>query len=144
MGVHPGTKGIQTFSLSRYYQQSPRGRHQFTQLAINRRVPVVPRSLINSEQFSALNFSGFRVGVHVCLLRRFSHVRLFVTLRTVACQAPLSMDSPGKNTGAGCHAFLQGMFPTQGSNPRLLCLLHWQTGSIPLIPTILCLNIILS
>ena len=29
-------------------------------------------------------------------------------------------DSPGKNTGVGCHAFLQGMFPTQGSNPGLL------------------------
>ena len=29
-------------------------------------------------------------------------------------------DSPGKNTGVGCHAFLQGIFPTQGSNPGLL------------------------
>ena len=28
-------------------------------------------------------------------------------------------DSPGKNTGVGCHALLQGIFPTQGSNPRL-------------------------
>ena len=26
--------------------------------------------------------------------------------------------------GAGCHFFLQGIFPTQGSNPHLLCLLH--------------------
>ena len=26
-------------------------------------------------------------------------------------------DSPGKNTGVSCHAFLQGIFPTQGSNP---------------------------
>ena len=26
-------------------------------------------------------------------------------------------DSPGKNTGMGCHALLQGNFPTQGSNP---------------------------
>ena len=25
-------------------------------------------------------------------------------------------NSPGKNTGVGCHAFLQGIFPTQGSN----------------------------
>ena len=32
-------------------------------------------------------------------------------------------DSPGKNTGVGCHAFLQGIFPTQGSNPCLLRLL---------------------
>ena len=28
-------------------------------------------------------------------------------------------DSLGKNTGVGCHAFLQGIFPTQGSNLHL-------------------------
>ena len=26
-------------------------------------------------------------------------------------------DSPGKNTGVGCHFLLQGIFPNQGSNP---------------------------
>ena len=29
-------------------------------------------------------------------------------------------DFSGKNTGTCCHALLQGIFPTQGSNPRLL------------------------
>ena len=29
-------------------------------------------------------------------------------------------DSPGKNTGVGCHALFRGIFPTQGSNPGLL------------------------
>ena len=29
-------------------------------------------------------------------------------------------DSPGKNAGVGCHFLLQGFFPIQGSNPRLL------------------------
>ena len=43
-------------------------------------------------------------------------------------------DSPGKNTRVDCHAFLQGVFPTQGSNLCLLCLLHWQVGSLPLMP----------
>ena len=33
-------------------------------------------------------------------------------------------DSPGKNTWEGCHALLQGIFPTQGWNPSLLQLLH--------------------
>ena len=28
--------------------------------------------------------------------------------------------SPGMNNGVGCHAFLQGIFPTQGLNPGLL------------------------
>ena len=30
---------------------------------------------------------------------------------------------PGKNTGVGCRFLLQGILPTQGSNPHLLCLL---------------------
>ena len=39
------------------------------------------------------------------------------------CRPPgpsLNGESPGKNTGVGCHALLQGIFPTQGSNPHLL------------------------
>ena len=43
-------------------------------------------------------------------------------------------DAPGKDTGVGCHFLLQGIFLTQGSNPGLLCLLHWQVGSLPLAP----------
>ena len=31
-----------------------------------------------------------------------------------------SWNSPGKNTGVGCHSLLQGIFPTQGLNPGLL------------------------
>ena len=46
---------------------------------------------------------------------------------------PCPWDSPGKKTGVGCHALLQGI-STQGSNPHLLCLLHWQAGSLPLVP----------
>ena len=34
----------------------------------------------------------------------------------------------------GCHFLLQGIFLTQGSNPGLLNLLHWQAGSLPLVP----------
>ena len=39
---------------------------------------------------------------------------------------PHPWDSPGKNTGVGCHFLLQGIFLTQGLNQHLLCLLHWQ------------------
>ena len=52
----------------------------------------------------------------------------------ILCQAPLSMDPPGKNTDVGCHALLQRIFLTQGSNPHLLSLLHWQVSSLPLMP----------
>jgi len=53
-------------------------------------------------------------------------------------------DSPGKNTGVGFHALLWGIFPTQGLNPHLLCLLHWQAGSLPLAPPslIICASLI--
>ena len=33
-----------------------------------------------------------------------------------------------------CHFLLQGIFQTQGSNWHLLCLLHWQANSLPLVP----------
>ena len=45
-----------------------------------------------------------------------------------------SRNSTGKNTGEGCHSLLQGIFLTQGANPQLLHLLHWQEGSLPLVP----------
>ena len=41
----------------------------------------------------------------------------------VDCSSPSSSvhrDSPDRNIGVGCHALLQVMFPTQGSNPGLL------------------------
>ena len=52
------------------------------------------------------------------------HAQSCPTLRDpVDCTSPgLSVhgDSPGKNTGVGCHAVLQEIFPTQESNPGLL------------------------
>ena len=52
----------------------------------------------------------------------------------IDCNLPGSSvhgDSPGKNTGVGCHFLLQGIFPTQGLNPGVLhyrwilsCLIH--------------------
>ena len=42
-------------------------------------------------------------------------------------------DCPGKNRGVGSLSLLQGIFPTQGSSPRLLRLLRWQAGSLPLV-----------
>ena len=52
-------------------------------------------------------------------------------LQTSRCLCP--WDSPGKNTGVGCHALLQGIFLTLGSNPCLLPLLHWQASSLSLV-----------
>ena len=65
-----------------------------------------------------------------------SHCRvwLFATPWTVTHQAPLSVGFSRRNTGEGCHIFLlQGIFLTQGLNPRLLCHLSWQVGSLPVV-----------
>ena len=43
------------------------------------------------------------------LLSHFSRVRLCVTPQTAATRLPHPWDSPGKNTGVGCHFLLQGM-----------------------------------
>ena len=70
--------------------------------------------------------------LNITSLCSFSFVWLFVTPWTLACQAP-----PAKNTGVGCYALLQGIFPTQELNPCLLSLLrllHWHVDSLPLVP----------
>ena len=59
---------------------------------------------------------------------------LFATVWTVAHLAPLSMGFSRQIYWSGCHSLLQGIFLTQGLNPRLLGLLHWQAGSLPLVP----------
>ena len=56
------------------------------------------------------------------LLSHFSYVQLFGTPWTVAPRLLWPWNSLGKNTGIGCHALLQEIFPTQVSNPRFL---HW-------------------
>ena len=56
---------------------------------------------------------------------------------------PMDCSPPGSSVhgilqarilGVGGHALLQGTFLTQGLNLHLLCLLHWQVGSLPLAP----------
>ena len=64
-----------------------------------------------------------------------SRVRLFVTSWTVACQALQSVGFPSKNIRVGCHFPLQGIFLTQGSNPRLL---HCQADFFLITEPLLC------
>ena len=68
------------------------------------------------------------------MLSHFSHLQLSATPWTVACKAPCPRDSPGKNTRVRCHTLLQGISSTQRLNTHLLCLLHCQVGSLPLVP----------
>ena len=75
--------------------------------------------------------------VRACVPSSFSHIRLRATLLIVARQASLSMGFSRQeysSNGAGCHALLQGIFPTQGACQHLLSFLHWQVSSLPLAP----------
>ena len=61
-----------------------------------------------------------------------SHFHRVLLLGKPCCNLPGSSVHgilQAKYTGTGHHALIQGIFPTQGSNSRLL---HWQVGSLPL------------
>ena len=104
---------------------------------------LVPKKFSSSKGFSfriiSANFSkqDFRI-LFMCYI--CSDVQLRLTLCPLGCIWPprllYSWDFPGKNTGVGCHFLLQGIFPTQGSNPNLLSLLHWEVDSLLLKPRI--------
>ena len=52
----------------------------------------------------------------------------------IACQTPLSMGFSMQEYGNGWPCPPSGDIPDQGSNLHLSCLLHWQAGSLPLVP----------
>ena len=65
---------------------------------------------------------------------RFSCVPLFATLWTVADQAPLSMGFSRQEYWSGLPCPSPGALPDPGIEPASLWLLHWQVGSLPLVP----------
>jgi len=96
-------------------------------------------SLLNKVYWNFITDSA--ISIYTRVYRMCLVAQLCPTLcDSVDCSLPGSsvhQDSPGKNTGVGCHALLQGIFPTQGSNPGLphctqilYCLSHQGTPSI--------------
>ena len=71
--------------------------------------------------------------VHVCA-QLLGHVWPLWPHGLQPTRLPCPWYSPVVNSGVGCQFLLQGMFPTQGSNPGLLYLLYWQVDSLPLFP----------
>ena len=78
----------------------------------------LPSDALSQHLSSYLGFSYLGRGVSsgvswtsvlLLLLSRFSRVRLCATPEMAAHQAPRPWDSPGKNTGVGCHVLLQCM-----------------------------------
>ena len=70
----------------------------------------VTPAAFNKEKLLELYRTKQRLILGLCVLSRFSRIRLLVTLWTLWLLCP--WDHPGKNTGVGCHALLQGIFPT--------------------------------
>ena len=76
--------------------------------------------------------------VCVCVLNCFSHIGLFVTLWIIALQVPTSEISQARKLD-----WVSMPSSKASSQPRvwtlyLLCLLHWQMGSLTLAPPIVC------
>ena len=72
-----------------------------------------------------------RLGVHANLIQ--SCPTLCNAIDTVKLtRLHCARDSPGTHPGVGCHSLLEGIFLSQGSNPRLSCLLQWQVDSLHL------------
>ena len=70
-------------------------------------------------------FKPFFVRVCVCVCAQsLSWVRLCDSHGLQPTRLPCSWGFPGKNIGARYHFHLQGIFPTQGLNPYVLCLQH--------------------
>ena len=69
-----------------------------------------------------------------CMLSHFSRVPLFATLWTAAHQAPLFLGLSRQGYWSGLPCPPPGDLPNPGSDPRLLYLLYWQVGSLPLAP----------
>ena len=75
--------------------------------------------VIRSEGTNSLNgLNRMDLNLIMCLVAQLSPT-LCDPMNYTAHQAPVHGDSPGKNTGVGCYALLQGIFPTQGLNPGL-------------------------
>ena len=97
-------------------------------------------TLLEANAFGKSTDSWLLIPKGVCAQSLTKSLMLCLTLCDLMDCPPCSSvhgDSPGKNTGRGCHALLQGIFPTQGLNPglphcrqTLYCLSH-QGSPVP-------------
>ena len=120
---------IEVFNLCRLYLS-----HCFSVHTLRTIIGILLVKIQGDSIFMEYVIVGLTATDCVFLLSCLSCVWLCATLWTLVARLLYPRDSPGMNTEVGCHALLQGIFPTQGSNQCLLCLLHWQTGSLPLPP----------
>ena len=73
--------------------------------------------------------------MNMCMLSHFSHVLRFVTPWTAACPASLSMGFSWQEYWSELPCPPPGHLPHPGIEPMSHIYLHWQTGSLPLVPS---------
>ena len=98
----------------------------FTSMPFNFNVENLS-TLFQPEEMTVISFISLSKCNYV-----LSHFQLLVTLWTIAHLAPRSMGFSRQEYWSGLPCLLQWIFLTQGLNSHLLCLLHWQAGSLPL------------
>ena len=97
------------------------GKHKYYQICINKWINPL------SWWQEARTYQATRLWTYVHLAYRGCVLCLVTQLCPTRCDpmdcsppgSSVHGDSPGKNTGVGCHTFFQGIFPTQGTNPGL-------------------------
>ena len=107
-------------------------------LLSNKKFPFFPWSLPPLSPPSFLGtviFPGSHVSPGGLLVRIAPHAHAQLLSYVRLCTRLLCPRAfAGKNIGVGCHFLFQGIFQIEGLNPSLLCLLHWQLDSSPLVP----------
>ena len=90
------------------------GKKHFIISKISIAFAVSKTSLQNWGIFDVINMD-----TRLCCAQLLSHVWLFDPMNCCLPSSSVHVDPPSKNIGMGCYASLQGIFPTQGSNPGL-------------------------
>ena len=108
------------------FSMTCKGPYQWQPCVYSRSSELLTHLFFQPDVHSSLPWPGCWCSwrVHVCVLSHFSRVWLFLTLWTVTCQAPLSMEFSRQEYFSGLLCPAPGIFPTQLLNPCLLDLLH--------------------
>ena len=77
---------------------------------ITQNVLSLPLSLSRIKKPVPVSLHGFDIYIHACVLSHFSHECLLQRYGLLPTRLLCPWDSPGKNTGVGCHVLLQGIF----------------------------------
>ena len=93
---------------------------------------TISQSLLKLMSIELVMLSNHLIFCHPLHILPWSWLTLCNPMDYIAIRLLCPPDSPGKDTEMDCHFLLQGIFPTQGWNPGLLWLLHWETDSLPL------------